>query len=60
MCLSHSLDENDHGDGIVWNIMAKYIVEQGDIKGSGIWLFTLKQVEQITMLGLELYNYVRG
>ena len=45
MCLPHSLDEVDHGDGIVWNTMVRpgQVVEQGDLKWWGVWLFTLKQ-----------------
>ena len=58
MRLPHSLDEND-GDGFGRDTTVR-AVEQGDLKGNGIWLYTLKQVEQIIMLGLKLYNYVRG
>ena len=48
MCLPHSLDEVDHGDGIGRNTMVRpgQVVEQGDLKGSGICLIPLKQVEQ--------------
>ena len=35
MCLSHSLDEVDCGDGIVWNTMVS--------SGTGICLFTLEE-----------------
>ena len=63
MCLPHSLDEVDHGDGIGRNTMVRpgQVVEQGDLKGSGIWLFTLKQVEQTCQeFVLKLYMQSQG
>ena len=47
VCLPHSLDEIDHGDGICGYSMIRpgQVVEQGHLKGRGIWLFGLMKTQ---------------
>ena len=47
VCLPHSLDEVDHGDGIGGYSMIRpgQVVEQGHLKGRHIWLFGLMKTQ---------------
>jgi hypothetical protein len=59
MCLPHSLDEVDHGDGIVGNTVVRpgQVVELSDLERGDIWLFILKGgVERVHSNHAEMHT----